>query len=491
MANVFPNHLVFKFPGRRCGTPLTPPIPDPYIIYQDPPQSGVKIGTRTVDTLLPALFNPSVDNVTPINDAALQSYSRQFTTDDLNWGQSQFDYVLVGIAAILPNGLIDTIELSYNQNECFTRLYTTPYNFEPNYLAAVDPQLFLSCPDTNENNTAIPCVKRFGPPTTTASGSTTLDEYLVCFQDGRLIRKFLQQVTLPCSCGPAQCQTKICVSVCVSPFVPLPNATVSISYGSGAGTLISSGVTDSTGCVTLCMGPPVTYSITFSHPTYGTRTVNQALAVNGTANVSYGNPPPGYQCCAPCGPIPNTLFLTDSNGTIPLNAIGTGLWRGCYYMTLSGADICTLFPGPDTNAHCPVIISSVQVAVVYSFSCTTNPNGYTVSRQWRTRTCSYVSQTVPVTIVTTQNFYCADLLTIGTNYTPTTYCVVASSSCGGGITNCGSSVTDSFKSGTINNCSLFNFSAVLNLGKITCTPTTTSLCNELDSPLGPDVLITA
>jgi hypothetical protein len=295
---VNPAKITFKFPTRTCGfdpSNLAPPV---YSLSQSTTLPGVNIGSLefTEDAL--ALFTPATSTTTPTNNSALQTLIQQFSTDFLNWRQTQFDIVLAGIANVAQNGLIQVTEFDYNSDMCRTRITSLPDNFPPDRLAHQLITLSTDCPNTTDSNTAEPCFKGYGPPSTSESGSTTFDEFLLCFQDGRLTEKFLQQVTYPCGCGPSGCMINIGVFNCnTAKFIP--GAFVQVT-GNGVNL---SGVTGSNGEITFTIPESGIYTVFGS--ALGTQNFRQAVLLV-------------------CG-LGTTIWLQESvNSCFQFTAVGCG-----------------------------------------------------------------------------------------------------------------------------------------------------------------------
>ena len=81
-----------------------------------------------------------------------------------------------------------------------------------------------------------------------------------------------------------------------------------------------------------------------------------------------GSPPPG-QTCGTCS-IPDSLFLTDSNGTISFDFDVThGFWFGCY--TLSESDIVTVVASTDIGLITCCQTGDSYIVVAYVGQCVT------------------------------------------------------------------------------------------------------------------------
>jgi hypothetical protein len=319
---VNPAKITLKFPTRTCGfdpSNLAPPV---YSLSQSTTLPGVNIGSLefTEDAL--ALFTPATSTTTPTNNTALQSLIQQFSTDFLNWRQTQFDIVLAGIANVAQNGLIQVTEFDYNSDMCRTRITSLPDNFPPDRLAHQITTLSSDCPNTSDSNTAEPCGKFYGPPINNQiSGSVVLDEFLLCFEDGRLTEKFLQQVTYNCGCGSTStCHASVQVTGCNN--LPLAGATVNVAG-------VGSTTTDANGNAIITISVTGTYSVTASFPGLISVTVSHEFTCPGIGGLTIAlvNTGPGFGCCAggfPL-PLPLTLFATVCGTMITLNATTTGM----------------------------------------------------------------------------------------------------------------------------------------------------------------------
>jgi len=116
-------------------------------------------------------------------------------------------------------------------------------------------------------------------------------------------------------CGT--CNVIICVtsSSCVTGSA-VPGATVTIKNGS---TVIASGMTDGTGCVTLAIGSAGTYTVVVSATGWQTQTQTETLGCGSTTTISLGAVDPLYQCCGGFAfPIPKTIYWTACGQTYTL-----------------------------------------------------------------------------------------------------------------------------------------------------------------------------
>lgn len=160
-----------------------------------------------------------------------------------------------------------------------------------------------------------------------------------------------------CCVGCCQTFTVVCSGTAVD------GATVTIKSGS---TTITSGTTNSSGVVTLCV-PAGTYTVTASGSTC--KFTSFALALTcGEAHT--------LQCCptlcSGCGGFPTTLFVTDTPGTITCTLVtGTvGEYVGCATLgvaeSIDGGDVdhpCDLIPDPTPTAGVMSIFYHVTLAL--------------------------------------------------------------------------------------------------------------------------------
>lgn len=245
---VYPANVLFKFQVRRCSGLPTDPLPSVYTITQTVPYGGMTYGTEVFDESCVALFTFSDSSTIPTNQAVLNDLTLQFTRDYYAWKKTQLDIVLAGIANVAMNGIYQCVEFDYNQDKCFTRISSLPDQFQPYKLAHQLPNLQTLCPDTDDTNAAIPCVKRYGQPSSSTGLITTFDEYLICFQDGRLVSTFLQTVTYNCGCKPSN---ECCSIVCGNIDIPKQNLTLTWTNpitGNGSTTLYFNGISWVSSC---------------------------------------------------------------------------------------------------------------------------------------------------------------------------------------------------------------------------------------------------
>ena len=181
------------FPKSCNPTPSTSSPPSQYLSTYSLSNTDGPLTETIQDTAL-AYFTTSG---TPSNASTLDALTQQFAVDYTNWKQSQFDYVLVGVAAILPNGLIDTIQIDYLSQKqlCSTRIYTYPYNFQIQRLGHYD--YFNDCTTgTPPPYDGAPSLWLYGPPASCSGGHLQLPVYGLMFIDGRLTEKYIRTDSL-------------------------------------------------------------------------------------------------------------------------------------------------------------------------------------------------------------------------------------------------------------------------------------------------------
>jgi hypothetical protein len=285
-----------------------------------------------------------------------------------------------------------------------------------------------------------------------------------------------------CRCGEP-CNTKICVAVCGAGQVV--GATVSIYSGA---ILISSGTTTAPlgGCVNLPIPSPGSYTVQIAAPGFAVNTSTQTLACDGTVTISIGNPPAGGACCGsaiilPCNyiAIPTTLYLTDSQTTLPLtySPVQSGQWIGCYACTVgSGATVI----GPPSALGCTA--GGSTCTITYYLSCFPEndadgcqsgapvPNMFQVERVWNL--CADALGNC---------YYCSNpTATSSSGYLCTPTASGEQAICDGGTYDYGCFIATS--------CYPLMFSGDLLLG--TAGPAT-GCNNTLSSPLGPSISVSS
>jgi hypothetical protein len=120
--------------------------------------------------------------------------------------------------------------------------------------------------------------------------------------------------------GSPSCTTKICLSSACGGGAT--NVLVTILNGS---TTISSGTTDSTGCVTLSIPSAGSYTVTTAATArYNSTSGTHALTCSGVTTISLSTAS-GYSCLV-CWqePVPNTLYLTVAGTAYPVININSG-----------------------------------------------------------------------------------------------------------------------------------------------------------------------
>ena len=140
------------------------------------------------------------------------------------------------------------------------------------------------------------------------------------------------------------CTNRICVEFCNS---GVPGVLVQVKSGA---TVIASGTTDATGCVSLNIGSAGTYTVVASLTGFTTVTGSHAMTCGGGTTITFS--------------IPTTLFLTDSAETVTLTYnVFSSTWVGCVSTPVSGAQGQTGIGG-----ICSVTASSF-CDILYELSC--------------------------------------------------------------------------------------------------------------------------
>jgi hypothetical protein len=186
------------YTSKYCAGTPNQNIPNGYLsTYQLQNTSGNL--TETIKTTCLSYWNPAAP-ATPTNQTTLDTLTQQFATDYTNWKKVTFDYVFVGIAAVVPNALVDVMEFDYLsvKKGNFTRIYSYPINWTVQILAHYDYS--NDCPnstDTGQPNwDQQPYLALYGPPGMCSGNSLQLTRYGLIFADGRLSEKYLSTDTL-------------------------------------------------------------------------------------------------------------------------------------------------------------------------------------------------------------------------------------------------------------------------------------------------------
>jgi hypothetical protein len=175
-----------------------------------------------------------------------------------------------------------------------------------------------------------------------------------------------------------------------------PLAGVVLALGQG-GTTLATTTSDGSGHFSFAAQPAGSYQITPSRDRYSAAALTVTLGCATTVRTILLRPAAGYVCCqGTCDPLPTTLHLTDTHGTIALAPVYTGsgaagqavygFW-GCYLTTRTGYTL-------DAYGHC--VPAAVTGAVGYLLYCPgthrfcalaghTGPNcHYVLEQQWMT-----------------------------------------------------------------------------------------------------------
>ncbi len=168
----------------------------------------------------------------------------------------------------------------------------------------------------------------------------------------------------PCCCGG--CQTTICPNFC-----GVNVAGILVQVFSGA-TLIASGTSDSSGCVTLDIGTPGTYSVTISGGSFTTRTLSKTLSCGGTTGAAFADAP--------------SFTLTDSDRTIGVTETSflSRIYRGCYEFIQPNTELTTQFlpAGGCDVPHTGPVSGNVDIKYQLDCSVTGGSGVWTLTRNW-------------------------------------------------------------------------------------------------------------
>lgn len=197
-SSILPSQIAVRFPGRRCNGNVSQTVPTYYTKFIllstiNSVFSGF-FGTKWFHETALALFNVGVGS--PTNQTALDSLALQIATDYINWLLTSFDITFSQIAEPTPNGLFDAIEWTYRPGECTTRVFTAPYNGEPEEIMHHDPAN-AACVDGGGIIVAkTPCFEAYGPPAACSGSNATLTRYKICLIDGRLTQTYVSTDTI-------------------------------------------------------------------------------------------------------------------------------------------------------------------------------------------------------------------------------------------------------------------------------------------------------
>ena len=206
-----------RFETRRCRNLPTDAVPLIYTVTTTPSLPGVMLGTETFTSTAIALFTPSISLVDPTNKAILQALCDKFTLDYLNWRQFEIEETFAGICAFIPNGIIQTMEFTYEQGMCSTRLSSSPYFFPFQELGHRSGDPTADCPDTDLAHISdrTPCIEMYGRIRFSIRHlrQSSLVPYLVCKQDGRYVKTYESVDVYNCTCSTSpgtNCATSGC-----------------------------------------------------------------------------------------------------------------------------------------------------------------------------------------------------------------------------------------------------------------------------------------
>lgn len=252
LSAVLPAHVAVVYASRRCNGVPSDTVPDYYVktvAIADAGWSGAGdghtgfSGTKYFRNAALALYN--VGGADPTNKTALDSLAVQIAKDFYNWSSISFDAVYNGIVAPDMNGLMDEVEWAYDIDNCTTRLWTGPYNGQPEELAHHDPAA-ASCKDDLGATTREPCRLVYGPKVTTSAGSTSFPVFELCLVGGRLQWTYVTAETIACACECDPTTSKICATItddgCGFPLGTNATITVKDSGGATVGTCTTTGI---------------------------------------------------------------------------------------------------------------------------------------------------------------------------------------------------------------------------------------------------------
>lgn len=218
---ILPQSVSVRFPTRRCNGSPSDTVPYYYVKSTSlsssswtPPDENDSIpngfpGSKMYHDTALALYD--VGNPNPTNQAALDRLAKQIATDFYNWKGVAFDRVYNGIIAPDMNGLIDVMTFQMGSKDASTRVYTAPYNGEPEELMHHDPAN-LGCVSTDMR----PLMEMYTPGATQFMASCTslsVSALLLGLQDGRLQATFDHTDSLFCCTGGVCVNTWACVAV--------------------------------------------------------------------------------------------------------------------------------------------------------------------------------------------------------------------------------------------------------------------------------------
>lgn len=218
-----PSSVSVRFLSRRCSGLPSATIPAWYtkeISIASASIEGIEghPGTKWFHDRALALF--AGGGTTPTNKTVLDTLASQIAIDYYNWNKESFDESYPQIISPILDALTDTIEWEYRPNQCITRRHTAPYNGEAEEMMhndSANAACVDSLPGTVVQKT--PCFESYGP---IASGSTIIQVFKNCLEDGFLVQRYSRTENLACGCEPPQ----TCPNLCV---------TVELACGAGAG----------------------------------------------------------------------------------------------------------------------------------------------------------------------------------------------------------------------------------------------------------------
>lgn len=123
-------NVVIRFPGYRVPGSTTSDTPTYYAgdYINDPVSSLIDYSLPVADSCRAYFDGSSPD---PVNQANLDTLASAVGFGLMEWKKYTFDVVYNGIVTPSQSGYFDTVEFSYLEDDSNTRVYSYPFNFEP------------------------------------------------------------------------------------------------------------------------------------------------------------------------------------------------------------------------------------------------------------------------------------------------------------------------------------------------------------------------
>jgi hypothetical protein len=119
-----------------------------------------------------------------------------------------------------------------------------------------------------------------------------------------------------CCCSAPVCNATICIKCCVVGTASISGATVTVKSGS---TVIATGTTDGTGCVTLNVGTAGSYTVVISGLGSPDNTSTQTLSCGGTTNIVISD----LGCCFASLPSTVSFSMVGTFNGVAFSTSGT------------------------------------------------------------------------------------------------------------------------------------------------------------------------